>query len=219
MTVTASTNISTTFMAMIQPSMLITATATAKDFIVVATVNFGSWTSSAYDQNCIYYFSVPSDGVTPKFDLSGLGTNSTCPSSVAFANTDPNNKLSDKNFHFLFTNKNSGTPANASFSMAAGQNMGFAFVNQVNGTMRSSAYTQNGYGAAAYTWHVFYSTEMPPNKQTSYNQAYDSSTYDQGHGETVGMNPVCNATLEVQKVTGGVAPPVTTSCTDWTAAN
>jgi len=220
MTVTATATMPTTFMAFLQSSMPITATATAKDFIVTSTVNFGSWTSSAYDQNCIYYFEVPSDGVTPEFDLSGLNSTSTCPSTVGYANTDANNKLSDQSFHFLFTNKNSGTPANASFNMAAGQNIGFAFVNQVNGTVRSSSYTQNGYGAAAYTWHVFYSTESPPNNN-KYNQAYDASLYNQGHGEsTSGMNGgFCNATLEVQKVNSdGTVPAVNTNCTDWTTS-
>ncbi|HYW33601.1 MAG TPA: hypothetical protein VE872_00475, partial [Candidatus Bathyarchaeia archaeon] len=130
------------------------------------------------------------------------------------------NSNSDKNFHFLFTNKDSGTPANAQFSMAAGQHIGFAFVNQVNGTVRSSGYTQNGYGAAAYTWHVFYSTESPPN-DNMYGQAYDASLYNQGHGEsTSGMaGGFCNATLEVQKVNSdGTVPAVNTNCTDWTTS-
>ncbi len=155
-TVSASGSVPTTFMSLVVSSVPVSVTATAKDGIVNATVDFGGWTSDAYDMNSIWWYKVPSDNSTPTFDTTTLSNNTS-------------------NFNLLFTNVTiSGVPTNLSFSMAAAQKIGFLFVNKVGGRISYSG--SNQYGGAQGTSHLFYSNLNPANKNAYAASAYPGST-------------------------------------------
>ena len=165
-----------TFLGLIMSSIPVQVAATASDPIVTGRVDFGGWTTDAYDGNTIYWYAVPSDGSIPSFDT-----------------THANQAGYNTAFHAIFTNIVQNPPAtNTSFSIAAAQRVGFAFVNITGGRCPSAGcspmtnYGSNGYGGAFGSVHVFFSPLNPPS-----NSSYGYRPGPQASGRA------CNANLLV----------------------
>ena len=60
--------IRTTFLALVMNSIPVQVNAMASDPIVTGNVDFGGWTTSAYDGNTIYWYAASADGSIPSFD-------------------------------------------------------------------------------------------------------------------------------------------------------
>lgn len=138
MTVSASGTVPTTFMAVVMPSMSVSATATATNPVVNATANAGDWFSSAWDGNYIYWYPIPSDGSIPTFNAANM----------LDANGDLN--ATDGIFHFLFTNMplemSGGTAITSSqtVSVATSQKIGFILHNVTGGRLPYGSGQYNG---------------------------------------------------------------------------
>ncbi len=166
--------IRTTFLSLVMNSITVTVAAKAKDPIVTASVDFGGWTTDAYDGNTLYWYKVPDDGSLPSYD-------------TAHANQAGYNSA----FHAILANIVNNPPATSrSFTIAAAQQIGFAFVNitggkcPIAGCTPLTNYGSNGYGGAFSSVHVFFSQLNPPN--------YSSYGYQPGPRLS---GAACNATL------------------------
>jgi hypothetical protein len=169
-------------MYMFIKSIPISATATAADYIVNASVNLGSWTSDASDLNTVYWYIVPTNGTQPTFNSANF----------------PTGVFTDGTFSALFTNGSNTPPSsNLTFQIAAGAQIGFAFVNVTGGL---SGYGSNQYGGAQGSTHVFYSALAVPNDSSNTPGGYtNASKYDSGSVE--------NCSLQTAKVTNKSSPP------------
>jgi len=175
--------IKTTFLSLVTNSISVVVSATAKDPIVTATINLNGWTSDAGDGNSIYWYKVPQDDSIPAFNSTNT---------------------SNGTYNLIFSNVVT-TPATLSSSIAAAQQIGFAFVNQTAGHSPGWNYC-NQYGGCTGSTHIFYSQLTNPNAATSSNapNGYgytDATKYNGG--------AVKNCSLEVQSYTGTapVNPP------------
>ncbi len=120
------------FLALVTSSIGVVVSATAKDPIVTATINLNGWTSDAGDGNSIYWYKVPQDDSIPVF-------NSTT--------------TSNGTYNLIFSNVVI-TPATLSSSIAAAQQIGFAFVNQT--AAHSPGWNDcNQYGGCTGSTHIF----------------------------------------------------------------
>ncbi len=105
MTVNATGTIPTTFLGLLEPTIAISASATALNPIVTITISLGGWNSSAWDANTVYWYVVPSGNGAPA--ASAL--------------------------HQLFTNTATAPATNPSFQVSATQQIGFALQNVTGG--------------------------------------------------------------------------------------
>jgi hypothetical protein len=188
-------------MAVIMPSMSVSATATAINPIVSATADAGGWSSSAWDANYIYEYPIPSDGSVPTFNTANMFASSTD------LNATVNFTSGNGQFTFLFTNLTSDTVAGNSIqngsqnlSIAASQKVGFILVNQTDGRLcystgaaynasscsgTSSAnngqYSLGGNPAqTAGAYHVYYS-QLPNPDANSYDGSFGTSADTSGN--------------------------------------
>jgi len=195
--VSATGSIKTTFLSLFTSTLTVNVYAKAKDPIVTVNVNFGGWTTSAYDGNTIYWYAVPSDNSVPAFDT-----------------THANQSGYNTAFSAIFTNiQNSPPPTTTSFTIAAAQQIGFAFVNITGGRCPLSTcspitnYGSNGYGGAFNSVHVFFSqlTTQANNAASNTSLGYTSVH--------------CNATLLVAPDPNNLFPTApssnTGSCQSW----
>ncbi len=184
--------IKTTFLSLVTSSIGVVVSATAKDPIVTATINLNGWTSDAGDGNSIYWYKVPQDDSIPPF-------NSTT--------------KADGTYNLIFSNVIS-TPATLSSSIAAAQQVGFAFVNQTAAHSPGWNYC-NQYGGCTGSTHIFYSQLNNPNGASSTDVPAGADGY--GYSTTSGYagGVVKNCSLEVQSYTSTAPtnPPSTGSCT------
>jgi Flp pilus assembly protein TadG len=187
-TVSATAQVPTSFMSLFVSSIPVSATATAKDKIVTAGIDFNGWTSDAGDGNYIYWYKVPKDGSTPTYNQANIDNGT---------------------FNLLFTNMPNPPSVTTSFSIPAAQKIGFAFVNNTAANAPGWSYT-NQYGGcssdrtcSAGHQHVFYSQLANPNG-TAYT---DSTKYNGG--------VIKNCSLQANAYTGTAptGPPSTGSCT------
>ena len=220
--VTANAAVSTSFLAIFVKSIPVTATATAADVFVQGKVSAGNFKSNAGDRNTVYYYFVPQSGNPPVFNAADF----------------PSGTYTDGTFTALFTNGGSNNPpsSNLTFTVPAGQQVGFALVN-VTGAL--SNYGDNQYGGTPGSTHVFYSQLSIPNSSTNTPGGYTNASkytngqscgsggygygygYGYGHG---GYNPNCgtveNCSLETQQVTGSTLPtPASGSCSTTAQTN
>ena len=166
--------IRTTFLGLFTTSIAVEVSAKAKDPIVIGHVDFGGWTTEAYDGNTIYWYALPSDGSLPTFNTA-----------------HPNDPTYNRAFHAVFTNIQINPPSTSrSFTIAAAQRIGFALVNITGGRCPADGctpytnYGSNQYGGAFNSVHVFLSQVTPPNRNP--------------YGYPAG--PSCNASLLVAPV-------------------
>jgi Flp pilus assembly protein TadG len=189
----------TTFLSAVgMNTMTVGISATAKDPIVNATVDFNGWTADAGDGNSIYWYKVPSDQSIPAFTQANIDNGT---------------------FGLVFSNV-IDTPATLSFSIAAAQQMAFAFVNTTAGhsptwnycNQYGSCATAAGHSTNTLPTHIFYSQLSNPNGATS-TQAPNGFGYTDGSKFTGGA--VQNCSLEVRTYTGTAPtdPSSTGSCT------
>lgn len=161
--------INTTFLSLVMNSITAVVSAKAKDPIVSASVDMNGWTSDAGDGNSVYWYKVPQDGSIPAFTQ---------------ANID------NQTYNLIYSNVVATAPT-LSFSVAAAQQMAFAFVNQT--ALHSPGWNYcNQYGGCTGSTHIFYSQLNNPNAATS-TQAPN------GFGYT---SVVQNCSLEVTAYTG-----------------
>ena len=145
--VTATTQMPTTFMSLFISSVAITASATAVNPVSTVTLDgsgiLNNFKSSACDLNTIYYY-LTSD-------------NNTIPNPSTFTSSQ-----------LVASNGLSVNPA-VSFNVSATQQIGFALKNVTGGIC---GYGANQYGSAQGTANWFFTTAWPPS-----NNPYNSSTY------------------------------------------
>ena len=175
--------IKTTFLSLVTNSISVVVSATAKDPIVTATINLNGWTSDAGDGNSIYWYKVPQDDSIPTFNQANIDNGT---------------------YNLIFSNVVT-TPATLTSSIAAAQQIAFAFVNQTAGHSPGWNYC-NQYGGCTGSTHIIYSQLTNPNAATSSNapNGYgytDATKYNGG--------AVKNCSLEVQSYSGTapVNPP------------
>ena len=120
---------------------------------------------------------------------------------------------SDGTYNLIFSNVVT-TPATLSSSIAAAQQVGFAFVNQTAAHSPGWNYC-NQYGGCTGSTHIFYSQLNNPNGASSGDVPAGANGY--GYSTTSGYagGVVKNCSLEVQSYTSTAPtnPPSTGSCT------
>ncbi len=132
MTVTAQATMPTTLLALIQGSVAISATAEATNPVVSGSSSTGSFSSSAWDRNVVYWYIVPSDNSVPTLSSSNIIYSN----APGYDNSNP-----------------------PKITASASQRIGFALVNTTGG---NESYGNNGYGAKPGSVHKFYSSISPP---------------------------------------------------------
>ncbi len=184
------TTINTTFLSLVTTTIGVAVSATAKDPIVTATINLNGWTSDAGDGNSIYWYKVPQDDSIPVFNTANV-----------------NNGSNNGTYNLIFSNVVT-TPATLSSSIAAAQQIAFAFVNQTAGHSPGWNYT-NQYGGSTGSTHVFYSQLINPNGASSADVPVGADGYGYASGSSYNGGAVKNCSLEVQSYTGTapVNPP------------
>lgn len=137
MTVTASTTMPTTLMALYMSSIPITTTATATNPVVTGNFNTGGFVSYACDTNIVYWYVVPSKGGAPAASAMNM----------------------------LWSNNSATPPSTATFQVTASQKIGFAIEN-ITGARPTSLggcnYGNNGYGSQPGDAQWLYSSLQPP---------------------------------------------------------
>lgn len=145
--VTATTQVPTTFMSLFVSSVPVTASATAVNPVSTVTLDgsgiIDNFKSSACDLNTIYYY-LTSD-------------NNTIPNPSSFTSSQ-----------LVASNGSSSNPA-VSFTASATQKIGFALQNVTGGRC---GYGTNQYGSPQGNTNWFFSTAWPPA-----NNPYNSATY------------------------------------------
>ena len=121
--VTATASVATTLMAIAIPAMANTVTATALNPVVTFNASLGSWKSSAWDSNTIYWYVVPADGSLP-------------------ASSD---------LHELFSNASAPPASLPSITLTGGQTIGFALQN-ITGGLRGYGPNQYGSPQGHTNW-------------------------------------------------------------------
>lgn len=189
-TITASGQVATTLMGLITSALTVSVNATATNPIVMASIDLGTWSSSACDTNTIYWYVVPSDNSVPSdSDLHPIFTNATSSSTV---------KLLNDTSTLVSTLDAKNGAAGTSFQVPASQKIGFVLQNVTGG---NCSYGSNQYGGATGSSHVFYSQLSPPS-QDAYPQTNQ------------------NCSLQVLAVTGHSQPtPSGGSCSSTTSKN
>jgi Flp pilus assembly protein TadG len=143
--VTATATVQTSFMAIMGiNTTTISVSATAEDPVVNGNFNLGGFVSYACDLNQLYYYIVPSGGGVPAKSAMNL----------------------------LWSNNNASPPASVSFSVTAGQQIGFALENTTGARSTSLGgcnYGDNMYGSHPGDTQYFYSSLQPPS--LDYNKA------------------------------------------------
>ena len=129
MVVTASAAIPNSLMSMVSSATTISASATAINPQVTQKSNLGNFSSSAWDNNKIYWYLVPSDGSAPA--LSTFSNNLIYNNAPGFNNSKPS------------------VP-----TVQASQKVGYALVNTTGG---NQSYGNNQYGGKPGSVHIFYS--------------------------------------------------------------
>ena len=228
MTVTASNvPVPTTFLSLIQPSMAISATATASNPVVTVTSNAAGWGSSAYDANLIYIYPIPSDGSLPSFPGGGtIG-------SLDSPNATVTNSKGIK-FTFLFSNLASSNGSHT-LNFAVSQQVGFMMYNVTNGRYcyversggnpvstgsssaaqakctNSSDTGQYRPGQTPGSVHQFYSQLSNPNSATTMADGTSTGGYSSGYNNH-SSSSVQNCSMQLIttfKAADGTTRPVT----------
>ncbi|HYL32135.1 MAG TPA: TadE/TadG family type IV pilus assembly protein [Stellaceae bacterium] len=143
MSVSISASMPTTLMGLFMRTMNVTVFAAAKNPVVTMTFDTTGFTSSACDANSLYWYVVPANGGVPN------------------ANTLNN---------VVWTNTSSSNPNTVSITVAASQQIGFAFKNVTGGRPSSLGgcnYGNNTYGSRNGDTQWFYSSLIPPNSQAN----------------------------------------------------
>ncbi len=137
--VAAAGQVQPTFMSLFVSAMPAAASATAENPVVTASIQLGSFNSSAYDANSVDWYPVPCDGssIPPLSALTRIYSN-------------------------LGTSSGSVT-----LHIASTQRIGFALVNETDGKYyagyRQDWYGNNQYGGTPGSVHYFYSHLPDPN--------------------------------------------------------
>jgi Flp pilus assembly protein TadG len=168
--------IKTTFLSIITNSISAVVSAKAKDPIVNASVSLNGWTSDAGDGNSVYWYKVPADGTIPAFTQANIANHT---------------------YNLIYSNVVTTAPT-LSFSVAAAQQMAFAFVNLTAGHSPGWNYC-NQYGGCTGTTHIFYSQLNNPNAATSTNAP---NGYGYTNGAKYNGGAVKNCSLQVTAYTG-----------------
>ena len=183
MTVSIQTNLPTTFMAVVEPTMPITVTAVALNPFVSAKVDFENWHSNASDANYIFWYVINDNKTIPYMDPSKMMNGSTL-----YANFT----VGDTTFNTGCTNVGSQLPAqlkagyvrpdgsivqhdcDGKAQITATGRVGFLLYNVTGGAQGS--YGNNQYGGIPNSGHGFYSqasdpqvTNSPANMNGDYN--------------------------------------------------
>ncbi|MDE2228686.1 MAG: hypothetical protein KGL11_06560 [Alphaproteobacteria bacterium] len=144
MYVSVTVSVPTTFMSFYEKAITVTASATAKNPVVTANFNTGSFVSYACDTNEVYWYVVPAKGGVP--DASAM--------------------------NLLWSNNNANPPSTVTFNVAASAKIGFAIQN-VTGARPANLggcnYGNNMYGSQPGDTQWLYSSLSPPS--ASYNIA------------------------------------------------
>lgn len=119
-------------------SIPVTATAEGPAYTLQVT-NTGGFSSSAYDSDSVYFYTVAASGALP-----------TTTSSMTLLFT--NDPAVDSNYV-------ADNHAPKAISIGANDSVGFALVNKTGGI---TSYSPNGYGARQGTMHYFYSSMISP---------------------------------------------------------
>jgi Flp pilus assembly protein TadG len=157
--VTATANVATSFLGIIQPSIAIKATATAENPVVSASTNFTGFSSSAWDNNTISWYPIPPGS-----------PNTYVP---------PNSALMP-----VWSNAGGISPALA--NVAASQQVGFALTNVTGGY--GGNYGSNQYGSTYNTSHTFYSSLPNPSSSVNGYNSSNNPTNVNGVNGTTGNN-------------------------------
>jgi hypothetical protein len=199
--------IKTTFLSLITQSIGVVVAATAKDPIVTATINLNGWTSDAGDGNSIYWYKVPQDDSIPAFTQANIDNGT---------------------YNLIFSNVVT-TPPSLSSSIAAAQQIGFAFVNQIalHADIQNPGSPWNycnQYGACSTSTsnptHIFYSQLNNPNAATT-TQAPNGSGYTDASKYNHPSNTINNCSLQAATYSGTAPtnPATTGSCASGTTLN
>ncbi|MDE2165948.1 MAG: hypothetical protein KGJ66_06385 [Alphaproteobacteria bacterium] len=139
MSVSVIASVPTTFLSLYEKSVTVAASATAKNPVVTASFDIGSFVSYACDANTVYWYVVPANGGVP--DASAM--------------------------NLLWSNNTSSPASSVTFNVAASAKIGFAFEN-VTGARDPSLggcnYGKNMYGAHAGDTQWLYSSLSSPSQ-------------------------------------------------------
>ncbi|MGC8469843.1 MAG: pilus assembly protein TadG-related protein [Acetobacteraceae bacterium] len=172
-TVQASTSVATTLLSMVAGSVPVAVSSEAENPVVTFSVNFGNFVSSAWDNNSIYYYLMPSKG-------SAIPTSGGAPSGAVL----------------LYDNKNALPSKPISVTLTASQKIGFALQNVTSTRYQGDNYGCNQYGACYGSTQWFYS-ELNPPSQDAYPGITNNRSlqvYTQAPGQAV-PNEVIGATF------------------------
>lgn len=139
MSVSVTVSVPTTFLSVYEKSITVAASATAKNPVVTASFDVGSFVTYACDINEIYWYIVPANGGVP--DASAM--------------------------NLLWSNNTSSPASSATFNVAASAKIGFAMEN-ITGARDPSLggcnYGKNMYGAHAGDTQWLYSSLGSPSQ-------------------------------------------------------
>jgi Flp pilus assembly protein TadG len=214
-TVNATATIGTTFMRMIEPTMVVSASATAVNPLVTITINAANFNSSAADFNSLYYWLI----------------SSTSPNAI------PSTSQFSTNSQLLGCNHNCSNTTVTISNVSASQQIGMAMKNETAGlgdygvnydcnqyqtVPTTTTYTttrvydqhtrsyQNvttsttTYGSCKGTYQWFFSNVMPPSSN-SYDTASATNGVDTGYA-TETLNCSLQVQISSSPVSGTTAP-------------
>jgi len=203
MTVSIQTDIQTTFLALIQPTMRITVTSVALNPFVTANVDFENWHSSAWDANYIYWYVINDKTTIPYFDASTMFNGSTLKTSTTVGDTTFNLGCTDVTSQLpsALTTPTVAHNCDSTAQLTSTARVGFLLYNVTGGSV--GTYGSNQYGGGPLSTHTFYSqasdpqvTSSPGNPNGDYNTTktvtnadgsktithYDNGGYSSGYG-------------------------------------
>jgi Flp pilus assembly protein TadG len=183
-TVAATATLQYSLMAVIGSGLTVSVTASAEGpSYQLQVTKTGGFTSSAYDSDSVYFYTVASNGTLP-----------TTTGSMKLIFT--NNPSVDPNYVM-------DNAAPKSISIGANDSVGFALVNITGGI---TGYPSNGYGARQGSVHYFYSSATVPSV-TAYSS---QGTFTTGQMVTTGFWPHQNTGCRKTTITTSVASYVST---------
>ncbi len=144
----------------------VATSSTATNPIYTVTLSAANFSSSASDQDTIYYYIVPTDNSAPApsalnllANTGGNGGTSGYNACLASATSSTRGCCSNNGV----TPGTRGSGASATITITASQSIGFALRNVTGG---QSAYSSNGYGTTNACINWFYSNVFPPSAFT-----------------------------------------------------
>lgn len=216
-TVNATATIGTTFMRLVQPTMTVSASATAVNPLVTITINAANFNSSAADFNSLYYWlvsstspnAIPSTSVFTSSHL--LGCNSGCSNgTVTISNVSASQQIGMAMKNVTAGLSDYGQNYDCTQYQTVPTTTTYTTTRQYNS--RTHSYddvttSTTTYGTCKNSTQWYFSNLMPPSANT-----YNTTAYNQAD---TGYQIATNCNLQVQVASSAPSnntPPVSGQC-------